>query len=112
VTNIAVPERETKAAEDGTRRKSRTAYLFLLPWVFGVLLLTIVPMATSLYLSFTRYFLGTDPQFIGLANYQRMFSDPAFTRTAWVTIRYVFISVPLQLVFALMIAVTLNRGVR
>jgi multiple sugar transport system permease protein len=112
VTNVAIPAPGTKAQADGTRRNSRSAYLFLFPWILGVLLLTVVPMATSLYLSFTRYFLGTAPQFIGLANYQRMLADPAFVRTSWVTFRYVFISVPLQLVFALAIAVVLNRGLR
>jgi multiple sugar transport system permease protein len=112
VANVAIPAPEAKAQDDGTRRRSRSAYLFLTPWILGVLFLTVVPMATSLYLSFTRYFLGTAPQFIGLTNYQRMLADPAFVRTSWVTIRYVFISVPLQLVFALAIAVVLNRGLR
>ena len=112
MANVAIPAPEPKPQADGNRRRSRSAYIFLLPWILGVLLLTVVPMATSLYLSFTRYFLGTAPQFIGLANYQRMLADPAFVRTSWVTVRYVFLSVPLQLVFALAIAVVLNRGLR
>jgi multiple sugar transport system permease protein len=112
VANVAIPAPEPKTEADGNRRRSRSAYLFLLPWILGVILLTVVPMATSLYLSFTRYFLGTEAKFVGLANYQRMLGDPAFVRTSWVTIRYVFLSVPLQLLFALGIAVVLNRGLR
>ncbi|WP_371403304.1 sugar ABC transporter permease [Kribbella sp. NBC_00662] len=93
-------------------RRSRIAYLFLLPWMAGVLLITLVPMVTSLYLSFTDYRLGDSPRFTGLENYRRMFGDPDFLAAAGVTAKYVFISVPLQLAFALAIAVLLNQGVR
>jgi multiple sugar transport system permease protein len=104
--------RRKPVKERGAGRTVYSAYLFLLPWMLGVLLLTLAPMGTSLYLSFTNYFLGSQPKFVGLANYQRMLSDPEFAQSAWVTARYVFISVPLQLVFALAVAVVLNRGVR
>jgi multiple sugar transport system permease protein len=90
----------------------RAAYLFLIPWILGVLLITAVPMIASLYLSFTDYRLGGSPEWVGLANYSRMLTDPAFASSALVTAKYVFISVPLQLAFALLIAVVLNRGVR
>ena len=93
-------------------RRSKAAYLFLLPWMLGVILVTLVPMLTSLYLSFTDYRLGGGARFVGLTNYQRMVDDPKFAASAVVTARYVFISVPLQLAFALAIAVVLNRGVR
>ena len=52
------------------------------------------------------------PEWVGLANYRRMISDPTFAASAVVTAKYVFVSVPLQLGFALLVAVTLNRGVR
>ncbi|WP_410791831.1 carbohydrate ABC transporter permease [Kribbella sp. C-35] len=103
-------QQATRARARG--RRSRIAYLFLLPWMAGVLLITLVPMVTSLYLSFTDYRLGVSPRFTGLENYRRMFSDPDFLAAAGVTAKYVFISVPLQLTFALAIAVLLNQGVR
>lgn len=80
--------------------------------MLGVLAITAVPMFASLYLSFTSYRLGGSPTWIGLGNYQRMLVDPTFQSAAVVTAKYVFISVPLQLVFALAIAVVLNKGVR
>jgi multiple sugar transport system permease protein len=80
--------------------------------MLGVVLITVVPMLASLYLSFTNYRLGGTPEWAGLANYRRMISDPTFAASAVVTAKYVFISVPLQLGFALLVAVTLNRGVR
>ena len=94
------------------RRTGRAGYLFLIPWLLGVVLITLVPMLASLYLSFTNYRLGGTPEWAGLANYRRMISDPTFAASAVVTAKYVFISVPLQLGFALLVAVTLNRGVR
>lgn len=94
------------------RRTERAGYLFLIPWMLGVVLITVVPMLASLYLSFTNYHLGGTPEWAGLANYRRMISDPTFAASAVVTAKYVFISVPLQLGFALLVAVTLNRGVR
>nr|WP_240134030.1 sugar ABC transporter permease [Actinotalea caeni] len=93
-------------------RRSAVAYIFLLPWLVGVVGITALPMLASLYLSFTSYRLGGTPVWVGLGNYQRMLADPNFQASALVTVKYVFISVPLQLAFALAIAVMLNRGVR
>jgi multiple sugar transport system permease protein len=86
------------------------AYLFLSPWVAGALLLTVGPMLASLYLSFTDYDLFTAPRWVGLANYERLFSDdPRFLAAVWVTLRYVLISTPLKLIAALAVALLLNR---
>lgn len=101
-----------RARVQGRGRQSRAAYLFLLPWMLGVLAITAVPMFASLYLSFTNYRLGGSPVWVGLGNYQRMFADPTFQSSAIVTAKYVFISVPLQLIFALAVAAVLNKGVR
>lgn len=85
----------------------------LLPWLVGLFVITLGPMAASLYFSFTDYnFLGR-LNWVGTDNYERMFfSDANFTAAAWVTVQYVFISVPLQLGFALALAILLNQGIR
>ncbi len=88
-------------------------YLFLLPWLVGFLLLYLSPIVASLYLSFTRYDLLSAPEWIGLANYKSMFTDDyRLGDSVKVTFEYVFISVPLRLVFALGIALLLNQGMR
>ena len=108
----AGPAARDLAAARG-RRRSRVAYLFLAPWILGVLGLTLGPMLASLYLSFTDYRLSGAPSWVGPANYQRMLGDdPRFWTSVGVTVRYVVLSVPLQLAFALAIAVFLDRGVR
>lgn len=97
-----------------TKRRDKLApYLFLAPWLIGFFVITLGPMAYSFYLSFTDYSLLADPNWVGLANYERMFtSDPKYLESVRVTLVYVFVSVPLQLAFALLLAVVLNRGLR
>ena len=105
------PERRVRRARYGER--PGIAYLFLSPWVAGALLLTIGPMAASLYLSFTDYDLFTSPEWIGLENYKRLFtSDDRFLTSIWVTLKYVLISTPLKLGAALAVALLLNRASR
>ncbi|MDD3415611.1 MAG: sugar ABC transporter permease [Lachnospiraceae bacterium] len=87
-------------------------YVFLTPWLLGFVLLTLLPMAMSLYFSFTNYNLLSPPKFIGLANYTKMFTtDLHFLNAVKVTFVYVLISVPLQLIASLVLAIILNKGV-
>jgi multiple sugar transport system permease protein len=89
------------------------AYLFLSPWILGVLFLTIGPMLASLYLSFTDYDLFTTPEWTGWANYRRLFTeDPRFLSAVWVTLKFVVIATPLKLAAALGVALLLNRPSR
>ncbi|GAB3828915.1 carbohydrate ABC transporter permease [Kribbella italica] len=96
----------------GRLRESLPAYAFLAPWLVGLVGLTLVPMVLSLYYSFTDYSLLSPPVWEGLANYERMFSDDRFQHSLVVTFTYVLLSVPLELVFALAVAVVLNQGLR
>jgi len=97
------------------KRKSDkyAGYVFLLPWLIGFIGLTLIPMVMSLYYSFTNYNLLSEPQFVGITNYQKMFtSDYHFTNALKVTFIYVFASVPLQLFVSLILAFFLNKGVK
>ncbi|MFZ0215213.1 MAG: sugar ABC transporter permease, partial [Candidatus Dormiibacterota bacterium] len=110
-------EEATSASRRGRRRgpgrHGVAPYLFLLPWLVGLVGITLGPMIASLYLSFTNYSLVGAFHWIGIANYVQMFTnDPRYLAAAGVTIRYVFVSVPVQLAFALALAVLLNRGIR
>lgn len=70
-------------------------------------------MVASLYLSFTKFDLFTRPEWVGLGNYVEMFArDPRYLKSLQVTFTYVVTSVPLQLAFALLLAVLLNRGLK
>lgn len=94
-------------------RQYLPGYVFLLPWFVGILTFSMIPMATSLYLSFTNYDLFRTPQWIGLQNYVTIFTDDArYIQSLKVTFVYVFLGVPLKLIFALFIAMLLNKGMR
>lgn len=82
---------------------------YLAPYIIGLLVFTALPFAASFYLSFTDYNLMSAPIFTGLENYVKLFtSDRTFRKSLWVTLVYVFTTVPLKLAFALFIAVILN----
>lgn len=88
-------------------------YLFLLPWFIGFFGLTIAPILSSLYLSFTNFDMLTSPHWVGTDNYVRMFThDPKFYQSMRVTLLFVLFSVPLKLAFALLVALLLNRGMK
>jgi multiple sugar transport system permease protein len=94
------------------KRENKVAYLFLLPWLLGFFGLSVIPMVSSLYLSFTDYSLIKPPTWIGLDNFEQMLGDTRLMNSLRVTFTYVVVSVPLQLVFALLIAMLLDRGMR
>lgn len=113
MASMAALTAETPAHPRRRRRDdSRIAWLLLTPWLLGLACITAIPMVASLYLSFTDYSLLSTPRWIGLDNYIQLFSDRRFIKSLEVTFRYVFISVPLQLLFALILALLLNSGMR
>jgi multiple sugar transport system permease protein len=93
--------------------RNAAGYLFLLPWFIGFFGLTIGPVLYSLYLSFTDFDLLTTPDWVGLANYTRIFTaDPKFSASMRITLFFVVFSVPLKLAFALGVALLLNKGMK
>jgi multiple sugar transport system permease protein len=94
-------------------RHNGAAFVFLAPWIVGMLCLTLGPILASFYLSLTSYDMFTAPEWIGLDNYVKMFTaDRRYFQALQVTFTYVFLSVPLKLAFALGVAMLLNRGLR
>jgi multiple sugar transport system permease protein len=89
---------------------TRAGYTFLLPWLLGFILLTVGPMLSSLYLSFTNYNLFEPPKWIGLDNYTNLFQDERFLQSVGVTLSYVVFGTPLKLAAALAVALLLNNA--
>ncbi|HLV59347.1 MAG TPA: sugar ABC transporter permease [Natronosporangium sp.] len=94
------------------RRDGRAAALFLGPWFIGLIVITIGPIIASFVLSFTDYNILSSPEWVGWENYRRLVEDPRLHQALKVTVTYVVIGVPLQLVAALGLALLLDRGVR
>jgi multiple sugar transport system permease protein len=97
----------------GRRKEAIAGYVFLSPWLLGLFGITLLPMLYSLYLSFTDYDLLQDPKWVGLENYERMFTaDPKFWDAVRATLLFAVTSVPLKLAVALGVALLLYRNRR
>ena len=96
------------------RRNQVQGILFTLPAILGFLIFTLLPMAASLYLSFTDYRISNKPLLIGADNYVRLFSgeDYFFYKALGVTAYYVVLSVPTFLIVAFFIANLLNSEIK
>lgn len=95
------------------RSKNLVGYLFIGPWLVGFLVFTAWPFLQSIYLSCTRYNIVTEPKWVGAANYKMLLTqDALFWKSAWVTIQYAAISVPLAVVFGVGLALLLNINVK
>ena len=91
------------------RREALEGYLALTPWAIGFIAFTMIPVGASIYLSFTQWTIVEPPEWIGLDNFERMFTrDPLFWQSLKVTALFVAISLPLKLVLGLMLALLLN----
>jgi oligogalacturonide transport system permease protein len=89
-------------------RHSKIGLVYILPWLIGMVFLTLYPFINALVISFSDYNLVREPNFIGLTNYTNLFKDKNFISTLIATLKYTVITVPLQLTFALFIAYILN----
>lgn len=105
--------RAHRQAGAGKYSNEIAGYLFVGPWLFGFIALTILPLLASLYLSFTSYDMFSTPKWVGLANFRQMFfADDRYWRSVGVTLYYAVTAVPLRLIVALAVAMLLNTSRR
>ena len=94
--------------------QQRAGYLFVLPWVLGLLFFLVIPLFSSIWYSFADVKIepnNINTTFIGLENYkQLLFEDPDYTNDLSSSIMYVLCSVPLIISFSLITAVLLNQN--
>ncbi|TDW19619.1 carbohydrate ABC transporter membrane protein 1 (CUT1 family) [Kribbella kalugense] len=114
------PVKQRRSGRGGMSRNAgsdvKAAYLFIAPAIIGFLVFVGYPLVRSFYLALTKYNGLTDPVFIGLGNFRRLFTtDPAFWPALKATAYLVVLYVPLSLVLGLALAMFLNQrfaGVR
>lgn len=95
-----------------SQREALTAYGLISPWLVGFLIFTLGPTLVSLVLALTRYSITNPPIWVGLENYQKIFTDdPLFRQAVKVTFTYVILALPLQLILGLLLALLLNAQV-
>ncbi len=95
------------------RRNQFMGLLFISPWLIGFITLAFVPLIMSFYYSLTRYDLIGEPKFIGLGNYERLFTtDPDFGTVIYNTFFYVLLGVPIGTFVAFLISNLLNTDIK
>jgi multiple sugar transport system permease protein len=95
------------------RKEQRAAYLFLSPWLIGLVAFWLIPIIASLVLSFSEWNILGSPHWRGLGNYREMlFDDRIFWVSIRVTLKYMALAVPLYLVCGLLLSLLLNLKIR
>lgn len=93
-------------------RNRLVAYCFLLPNLVGFIVFTLIPVLAALGLSFMRWDSYSPIKYVGLRNFQMMFSDSGFKIAFWNTLYFTGFTVPLTIAVALILALALNKGLR
>ncbi len=84
--------------------------LFLLPACVVLGSLVLYPALKAVWMSFTDYNLINEPHFVGLANYARLWADPAFWSALRNTLLYLAVVVPVLVVAPIFLAMLVNRS--
>lgn len=94
-------------------KESSAGVVFCMPFIIGFLVFLIIPMGMSLYYSFCDYDILSPPVFTGLDNYIEIFTaDETFWHSVKATFLFAFVSVPLRLIFALIVALILVKSTK
>ena len=92
------------------RRESLIGFIFALPAIAGTLVFFLIPFSIAIYISLTRSVnvAGTT----GMSNYIDMLLNNTFQLAAWNTARFIFVAVPLIMIFSLFVALLLYRKLK
>ena len=97
--------------EKALRNKKAIAF-FVLPGLVWFVLIAIIPIFQSFGYSFLKWDGISRPEFVGLKNYIRIFSDGVFYKAVLNSLLLAFASVFLQLPFSMALALVLAKGVK
>ncbi len=90
-------------------KENVSGIIFVMPFIIGLICFLVVPLGISVYYAFCDYNILSDPVFVGLENFKTMMKDELFWKSLSVTIFYTVVSVPLKLVFALIVALLFQK---
>ena len=113
--NVSIKVKEKRYTKMSREKKNIiSGLLFASPVLLGFIIFVMGPMIASGYFSLTDYSIASTPKWIGFDNYKNLFTnqDPFFYKSLLVTATYVFLSVPIQIVVSLLVAMLLNSDVK
>jgi len=107
---VAQPRKKRRTGIEG--RKARIGVLFTLPWILGLLIFYVYPLISSVYYSFTSYSIINPGSFVGLQNYKDLMQDKLFWKSIQNTLIFTGVSVPVNILLGIVIAMLLNAKIR
>ncbi len=84
-------------------------YLFLLPYLLGSILLTLLPALATTAVAFTKYNALQPPQWVGLANFSRLLDSPMVRISLYSSLVFLALALPLRLFAALALALLMQQ---
>jgi len=90
-------------------KKSQIGFMFILPWVIGLFTFTIFPIIAALYIAMTDWPIIGQATYVGFQNIREIFADPAYYKALYVTCRYAVFAIPLTIITALVVALSVNN---
>ena len=112
-TPAPVPQRRRRRRTKLQRRQTRLAWLLLVPALAVVAFVAIYPLGKTVYQSFTNqeFLAGLEPtKWVGLENYRTLIHDTIFRDTVVLTIKFTLITVSIEFVLGLIIALAVNSS--
>ena len=106
------PMNRSKRFITSITQSERNGYWFVLPYLLFFLLFVAYPLVFSFILIFHRWNIVTPMEWVGLKNFQRLFTDPQFFRAMRNTFVFLLIHIPLQIVIALGLSLLLNSKIK
>lgn len=97
------------------KRENISGYLFIMPWILGLSLFTLIPMIFSAILSLCKWDIVTGLstiEFVGFENYQNLFEDAKFWQSLKVTFKFCLITIPCYQIISLLIAFLLTLDIK
>lgn len=112
IDSISQVKQKTTWSKKNRIREAIWGYLLITPNFLIILFFTVIPVFFSLYMSLTDWNILSTPNFIGLENYQKIFSDKLAQETFFNTFYFTVVSVPINAFLTLLLAVLLNQKIK
>jgi multiple sugar transport system permease protein len=90
-------------------KRARIGYVFIAPSLIFVLILFVIPTIYNIYLSFSNWHVVRPTTFAGMQNYQTVLTSRQFWKSLRITLHFTILSVPLTVIFALIVALGFHR---
>lgn len=101
-----------KLLKEIVNKQNLTAWIFILPAIFGIFIFIIIPVICSFGLSFTKWDLLNPIEFVGFQNYKNLFADDLFYKILMNTVVFALSTSIFGVIIPLILASILNSKIR